>query len=104
MSSCHTDRSYLACVCLVVFSLLLRPDIVFRRPESEFLKRGEPWWVMLAGGKGGETLISLTPMLVDNLGSDVAECKVRGSFGFVIGGVGSVGVFFFFLFSSFFMV
>lgn len=62
-------------MCLVVFLLLLRLDIV-RRPESEFLKRGEPWWVMLAGGKGGETLISLTPMLVENLGSDVAECKV----------------------------
>lgn len=102
MSCHHTDRSYLACVCLVVFSLLLQPDVVFRRPESEFLKRGEPWWVMLAGGKGGETLISLTPMLVENLGSDVAECKVRGSSGVVR--ALAPWVFMLFLFFSSFMM
>lgn len=39
--------------------------------------RGEPWWVILAGGKGGEALIAVTPMLVENLASEVAECKVR---------------------------
>lgn len=51
-------------------------DAANRRPEDAFIARGEPWWVILAGGRGGNTLIGMTPMLVENLGSDVAECKV----------------------------
>lgn len=47
-----------------------------RKPEGGFLSKGEPWWVILAGGRGGDTLIGVTPMLVENLASDVAECKV----------------------------
>lgn len=51
-----------------------------RRPEAgSLIAKGEPWWVMLAGGKGGSSLIRVTPMLVENLGSGIAECKVHGS-------------------------
>lgn len=51
-----------------------------RRPEGGFLARGEPWWVILAGGRTGETLIGVTPMLVEHLGNHIAECKVRNVF------------------------
>ncbi|CAN0141504.1 unnamed protein product [Ectocarpus sp. 6 AP-2014] len=49
-----------------------------RRPEAgSLIAKGEPWWVMLAGGKGGSSLIRVTPMLVENLGSGIAECKMK---------------------------
>ncbi|CAM9456295.1 unnamed protein product, partial [Choristocarpus tenellus] len=45
-----------------------------RRPTNGFLKQGEPWWVMVADGKG-DRLIGVTPLLVDDLSKDTAECK-----------------------------
>lgn len=70
----------LAACCLPV--VLMMPDAWMfrresRRPVDGFLSRGEPWWVLLAAGKGSEALIGATTMLVEDLGSEVAECKVR---------------------------
>ncbi|CAN0000715.1 unnamed protein product [Scytosiphon promiscuus] len=49
-----------------------------RRPEAgSFIAKGEPWWVILSGGRGGNSLIRVTPMLVENLGNGIAECKMN---------------------------
>ena len=56
----------------------MRPRMRRRRPEAGFLAKGEPWWVILASGRGGEKLIGASPMHVENLGKEEVECKVRG--------------------------
>lgn len=69
-----------ACLSIAAFSndSFFYDDDHHRRPEAgSFLAKGEPWWVILAMGKGGDSLIGLSRMLVDNLGNDVAECKVQ---------------------------
>ncbi|CAM9456190.1 unnamed protein product [Discosporangium mesarthrocarpum] len=46
-----------------------------RRPLEGFLQRGEPWWVMVADDEG-DKLVGVSPLLVEDLASDSAECQV----------------------------